>query len=90
MSLRRWVRQLAIPNLTIYLVMGQGIFYILGRAQPDFLAKVIFIPRDSLICLALARHCNNGSMPRIKISIRVQNRAPNDIGRVLIAVAGKI
>jgi hypothetical protein len=42
--LRRQLSQLAIPNLTIWQVMGQVTFYVLSLARRDFLGKIVFLP----------------------------------------------
>jgi hypothetical protein len=42
--IRRTLRQMAIPDLTVYLVMGQGLCFLIGRARPDLLERLMLIP----------------------------------------------
>jgi hypothetical protein len=44
-EIRRSLRKLAIPNITMYLVMGQTLFFVFALANPKFFAQTALMPR---------------------------------------------
>lgn len=47
-ALEKKFRRYAIPNLTIYLVAGQAIFFVVLMTQPQLLGQMVLIPNEVL------------------------------------------
>ena len=43
-QLERRFRHFAVPNLTLYLVVGQGFFFLVSMARPDLVGLMVLVP----------------------------------------------
>jgi hypothetical protein len=47
-KLERWLRPVAVPNLTLVLIVGQVLLFVLIGARPEVLERAVFIPSKVL------------------------------------------